>query len=51
MGIKRFLKVDLSINRGEKIALIGKNGMEKSTFIKSIVKDIEFGGNIQLNLK
>ena len=35
-----FKKVDLSIARGEKIALIGKNGMGKSTFIKSIVKDI-----------
>lgn len=43
-----FKKVDLSIARGEKIALIGKNGMGKSTFIKSIVKDIEFSGNIQL---
>ncbi|MEC8617233.1 MAG: ABC-F family ATP-binding cassette domain-containing protein, partial [Bacteroidota bacterium] len=43
-----FKKVDLSIARGEKIALIGKNGMGKSTFIKSIVKEIEFGGNIQL---
>ena len=45
---KIFKKVSLSIARGEKIALIGKNGMGKSTFIKSIVKDIEFGGNIQL---
>ena len=43
-----FKKVDLSIARGEKIALIGKNGMGKSTFIKTIVKDIEFSGNIQL---
>ena len=43
-----FKKVDLSIARGEKIALIGKNGMGKSTFIKSIVKDIDFSGSIQL---
>ena len=43
-----FSNVDLSISRGEKIALIGKNGMGKSTFIKSIVKDISFNGNIQL---
>ena len=42
-----FRKVDLSVVRGEKIALIGKNGMGKSTFIKSIVKDIEFSGNIE----
>jgi ATP-binding cassette subfamily F protein 3 len=43
-----FSNVDLSISRGEKIALIGKNGMGKSTFIKSIVKDISYNGNIQL---
>lgn len=43
-----FKKVDLSIARGEKIALIGKNGMGKSTFIKSIVNDTDFGGSIQL---
>jgi ATP-binding cassette subfamily F protein 3 len=43
-----FSNVDLSITRGEKIALIGKNGMGKSTFIKSIVKDISYNGNIQL---
>jgi ATP-binding cassette subfamily F protein 3 len=42
-----FKKVDLSVARGEKIALIGKNGMGKSTFIKSIVRDIEFSGNIE----
>ena len=34
-----FSSVDLSISRGEKIALIGKNGMGKSTFIKSIVNE------------
>ena len=49
MEIKQiFRNVDLSISRGDKIALIGKNGMGKSTFIKSIVKDIEFSGNIEL---
>ena len=42
-----FTNVDLSVARGDKIALIGKNGMGKSTFIKSIVKDIEFSGNIE----
>ena len=43
-----FSSVDLSISRGEKIALIGKNGMGKSTFIKSIVKDISYNGSIEL---
>tara|TARA_B110001450_G_scaffold93398_1_gene88624 strand:- start:321 stop:2177 length:1857 start_codon:yes stop_codon:yes gene_type:complete len=43
-----FSGIDLSISKGEKIALIGKNGMGKSTFIKSIVKDISYNGTIQL---
>jgi len=46
-----FSSVDLSISRGEKIALIGKNGMGKSTFIKSIVKDIDYKGSIDLGHK
>ena len=43
-----FNDVDLSISNGDKIALIGKNGMGKSTFIKSIVKDIQYDGEIDL---
>ena len=43
-----FNDVDLSISNGDKIALIGKNGMGKSTFIKSIVKDIQYEGEIEL---
>ena len=43
-----FNGVDLSITRGEKIALIGKNGMGKSTLIKAIVNDIDFEGGIEL---
>ena len=43
-----FNDVDLSISNGDKIALIGKNGMGKSTFIKSIVKDIQYDGEIEL---
>ena len=42
-----FNDVDLSISNGDKIALIGKNGMGKSTFIKSIVKDIQYDGEIE----
>jgi ATP-binding cassette subfamily F protein 3 len=43
-----FSGVDLSISRGEKIALIGKNGMGKSTLIKTIVDDVDFDGSIEL---
>ncbi len=43
-----FKDVDLSISNGDKIALIGKNGMGKSTFIKSIVNDIQYDGKIEL---
>ena len=43
-----FNDIDLSISNGDKIALIGKNGMGKSTFIKSIVKDIQYDGEIEL---
>ncbi len=43
-----FNGVDLSISNGDKIALIGKNGMGKSTFIKSIVNDIHYDGEIEL---
>ncbi len=42
-----FNGVDLSISNGDKIALIGKNGMGKSTFIKSIVNDIQYDGEIE----
>ena len=43
-----FNDVNLSISNGDKIALIGKNGMGKSTFIKSIVKYIQYDGEIEL---
>ncbi|MBT0883548.1 ATP-binding cassette domain-containing protein, partial [Campylobacter sp. 2018MI13] len=41
-GEKVILKnVNFSINDGEKIAIIGKNGQGKSTFLKIITKEIE----------
>ena len=40
--------VDFTISRGDKISLIGKNGMGKSTLIKSIVNEIEYSGQINV---
>lgn len=43
-----FKDMDFSIARGEKIALIGKNGMGKSTLIKMMVGDIKYDGKIKM---
>ena len=43
-----FTNVDLNIARGEKIALIGKNGMGKSTLIKMLVGDTPYDGEMKL---
>jgi len=42
------LNADFMIGRGEKIALIGKNGLGKSTLVKMIVGDTDFEGSIEL---
>lgn len=48
-GDKTILEgVRFNIGKGEKIALIGKNGMGKSTFIKMLVGDTEYDGDIKL---
>jgi len=48
-------KLSLSISRGQKIAIIGANGLGKSTLIKTIVGDteplsgkVEFGQNVKI---
>jgi len=43
-----FNNVEFTIGRGEKIALIGKNGMGKSTFIKMLVGDTPYEGEMKL---
>lgn len=43
-----FKNVRFTIGKGEKIALIGKNGMGKSTFIKMMVGDTDYTGTIRL---
>lgn len=37
-----------AIQRGEKVAFVGKNGEGKSTFIKAIMGEIEHGGKLTL---
>ena len=43
-----FENVNFTIERGEKIAFVGKNGEGKSTLVKCIMKEIEYGGNLLL---
>ena len=48
-GEKTILKdITFAIERGDKIALVGKNGEGKSTFIKSILNEIKYDGEITL---
>jgi len=48
-GDKTILKdIDLLVERGSKIAFVGQNGQGKSTFIKAIIKDIDYEGTIKL---
>lgn len=41
-----FSNLDMQINRGEKIALVGKNGVGKSTLIRMLVGREDFDGEI-----
>jgi ATP-binding cassette subfamily F protein 3 len=43
-----FQDASVTIARGEKIALVGKNGEGKSTFVKAIMGEIDFEGKMQL---
>lgn len=43
-----FHDVDLTINRGEKIAFVGKNGEGKSTLVKCIMDEIDYEGRLTL---
>ncbi|MEC5165760.1 ATP-binding cassette subfamily F protein 3 [Flavobacterium sp. PL11] len=48
-GDKTILKdINLLVERGSKIAFVGQNGQGKSTFIKAIVDEFEYNGNIKL---
>jgi ATP-binding cassette subfamily F protein 3 len=43
-----FSDVTLTIERGEKVAFVGKNGEGKSTLVKCIMNEIPFDGKLQL---
>ena len=43
-----FEGVSLSIRRGEKVALVGRNGEGKSTFVKCIMGEIPFEGSLKI---
>ena len=48
-GEKTILKdINLLVERGSKIAFVGQNGQGKSTFIKAIVNEFEYSGNIKM---
>ena len=41
-----FEQVNITVGRGEKIALLGPNGVGKSTLLKAITKDITYEGEV-----
>jgi ATP-binding cassette subfamily F protein 3 len=43
-----FEHVTQTINRGDKVAFVGKNGEGKSTLVKCIMEEIDFEGKLQL---
>ena len=48
-GDKRiFSNVNLIIERGDKVAFVGRNGEGKSTLVKCIMDELEHEGNLQL---
>jgi len=43
-----FNNANMVIERGQKVAFVGKNGEGKSTMIKAIMKEIEFEGKLEV---
>lgn len=42
-----FRDISITVGRGEKIALLGPNGVGKSTLFKCLMKEIEFDGKVE----
>lgn len=47
-GRSLFKEVSITVGRGEKIALLGPNGVGKSTLLKAIMGSIDFDGQVHL---
>lgn len=43
-----FENVNMVIERGQKVALVGKNGEGKSTMVKAIMGEIDFNGKLEI---
>jgi len=43
-----FSGVNMTIERGQKVAFVGKNGEGKSTLVKAILGEISYGGTLKL---
>ena len=43
-----FKDVEIEIERGQKVALVGKNGEGKSTFLKIVAGEIDYSGELQI---
>ena len=43
-----FSEATFSIQRGEKVAFVGKNGEGKTTLVKAIMGEIEYDGKLTL---
>lgn len=43
-----FEKASMTVERGEKVAFVGKNGEGKSTMIKAIMGEIDFDGSLKV---